>query len=295
MGDLEIYMDEAFLKRAFSHLGENSLRSVKMITNKLTGEPANYCFLEFPGAAEAQQALLKANGKHILGSQPIKMFKLNYAGYSRENASGPSHSLFVKDLTEEVDDLKLFNVFSQLYPSCQGAKVILDSNTGKSKGFGFVRFGDEHEHSRALTEMQHYRGLGSRPIRVAVATPKGWRGVTASQPMWPQQWPGYAGGWHQDAQQYDYSAAWAAWYAQGGGQQGMEGQYGEMQQTAEVTEAGSDDEALVDPEITVDVEKENKEFMERSEELYSALEASRWHPLDSYLATTNVSSAAATS
>lgn len=43
--------------------------------------------------------------------------------------------------------------------------------------------------------------------------------MTGSQPMWPQQWPGYAGGWHQDAQQYDYSAAWAAWYAQGGGQQ----------------------------------------------------------------------------
>lgn len=52
--------------------------------------------------------------------------------------------------------------------------MILDSNTGKSKGFGFVRFGDEHEHARALTEMQHYRGLGSRPIRVAVATPKGF-------------------------------------------------------------------------------------------------------------------------
>ncbi|KDO38218.1 hypothetical protein CISIN_1g038175mg, partial [Citrus sinensis] len=33
------------------------------------------------------------------------------------------------------------------------AKVTIDSNTGHTKGYGFVRFGDENERSRAMIEM----------------------------------------------------------------------------------------------------------------------------------------------
>ena len=42
----------------------------------------------------------------------------------------------------------------------------------KSKGFGFVRFSDEHEQQRALIEMQHMTGLGRRPIKVSLASIK---------------------------------------------------------------------------------------------------------------------------
>lgn len=40
------------------------------------------------------------------------------------------------------------------------------------RGYGFVRFGDENEHTRALNEMQGATGCGGRPIRVSLATPK---------------------------------------------------------------------------------------------------------------------------
>lgn len=49
--------------------------------------------------------------------------------------------------------------------------VVLDSS-GKSRGFGFVRFAEESDQVKALIEMQNYKGLGSKPIRVAVANPK---------------------------------------------------------------------------------------------------------------------------
>ena len=42
-----------------------------------------------------------------------------------------------------------------------------------NSGYGFVRFSDENEMKRALVEMQGASGLGSKPIRVSVATPKG--------------------------------------------------------------------------------------------------------------------------
>lgn len=41
--------------------------------------------------------------------------------------------------------------------------------TGRSKGFGFCRFGDESERDRAIVEMAgHY--INNRPIRVSTAT-----------------------------------------------------------------------------------------------------------------------------
>jgi RNA recognition motif-containing protein len=49
---------------------------------------------------------------------------------------------------------------------------VTDPITGLSKGYGFVRFGDESEQQRSMVEMQGLF-LGSRPIRVAAASAKG--------------------------------------------------------------------------------------------------------------------------
>ncbi|GAY63060.1 hypothetical protein CUMW_222580, partial [Citrus unshiu] len=48
----------------------------------------------------------------------------------------------VSDVTDSI----LQETFSR-------AKFIIDSNTGHTKGYGFVRFGDENERSRAMIEM----------------------------------------------------------------------------------------------------------------------------------------------
>ncbi|KAK9177730.1 hypothetical protein WN943_026919 [Citrus x changshan-huyou] len=73
----------------------------------------------------------------------------------------------VSDVTDSI----LQETFSSEYPSIKGAKVIIDSNTGCTKGYGFVRFGDENERSRAMIEMNGVY-CSSRPMRIDVATPK---------------------------------------------------------------------------------------------------------------------------
>ena len=50
-------------------------------------------------------------------------------------------------------------------------QVITDPVTGRSKGYGFVRFGSEPERDRALGEMAGHL-ISNRPIRVSVATAK---------------------------------------------------------------------------------------------------------------------------
>ncbi|KAL5971261.1 tRNA selenocysteine 1-associated protein 1 [Taenia solium] len=166
MGDLEPFMDETFIRQAFEFHDEKVV-SVKIIRNKATGQTLGYGFVEFLDGIAARDAMLKLNGKPIPGI-PTRRFKLNHASYGKDSSAG-EFSLFVGELTEDVDDLILFNAFKK-YPSCRSAKVVM--NNGKSRGYGFVRFASEADQDRALIEMQNYSGLGYKPIRVSLAIPK---------------------------------------------------------------------------------------------------------------------------
>ncbi|XP_017525251.2 tRNA selenocysteine 1-associated protein 1 isoform X3 [Manis javanica] len=128
---LEPYMDENFISRAFATMGE-TVMSVKIIRNRLTGIPAGYCFVEFADLATAEKCLHKINGKPLPGATPAKRFKLNYATYGKQPDNSPEYSLFVGDLTPDVDDGMLYEFFVKVYPSCRGGKVVLDQ-TGVSK------------------------------------------------------------------------------------------------------------------------------------------------------------------
>lgn len=118
-------MDEAFLKQAFAVMGETCL-STKIITNKLTGLPVGYGFLDFIDEAAALRVLHKCDGKPIPGSNPIKKFKLNHACHSKDIAQQQSeYSAFVGNLTTEVDDLGLYTAFHSRFPSVKAAKGLV--------------------------------------------------------------------------------------------------------------------------------------------------------------------------
>lgn len=78
-------------------------------------------------------------------------------------------SVFVGDLAFEVDDATLEHTFRTYYPSTRHAKVMLDPTTGRSRGFGFVRFSNEAERDRAITEMNGVY-IGTKQVRVSIAT-----------------------------------------------------------------------------------------------------------------------------
>ena len=64
--------------------------------------------------------------------------------------------------------------YSCAWHPCSGLfflQVITDPLTGRSKGYGFVRFGSEAERDRALGEMMGHL-ISNRPIRVSIATAK---------------------------------------------------------------------------------------------------------------------------
>ncbi|KAF5444035.1 hypothetical protein F2P56_036542, partial [Juglans regia] len=170
IGDLHHWMDEAYVHNCFGHTGE--VISVKVIRNKQTGQSEGYGFVEFYSHATAEKFLQTYNGAMMPNTE--QPFRLNWATFGagdKRSDAGSELSLFVGDLAADVTDAMLQETFATRYPSVKGAKVVIDSNTGRSKGYGFVRFGDENERSRAITEMNGMY-CSSRPMRLGVATPK---------------------------------------------------------------------------------------------------------------------------
>lgn len=60
--------------------------------------------------------------------------------------------LYIGNLPWSVDDNKLAELFSK-YPSVVSAVVILDKETRRSRGFGFVELSNDEEALKAVEEM----------------------------------------------------------------------------------------------------------------------------------------------
>ncbi|WFC99072.1 E3 ubiquitin-protein ligase pub1 [Malassezia yamatoensis] len=78
------------------------------------------------------------------------------------------YTVFVGDLAPEVKDATLVQAFC-IFPSLFDARVIWDTYSNCSKGYGFVRFEEESDAFASITTMQG-QWLGSRPIRLNWAT-----------------------------------------------------------------------------------------------------------------------------
>ncbi|KAK7264490.1 hypothetical protein RJT34_32099 [Clitoria ternatea] len=170
IGDLQYWMDENYLYSCFVHTGEVS--SVKVIRNKQTSQSEGYGFIEFSSRSGAERVLQTFNGTIMPNGG--QNFRLNWATFSageRRNDDTPDYTIFVGDLAADVTDYHLQETFRARYNSVKGAKVVIDRLTGRTKGYGFVRFADESEQVRAMTEMQGVL-CSTRPMRIGPASNK---------------------------------------------------------------------------------------------------------------------------
>ena len=82
-------------------------------------------------------------------------------------------NLFVAGLDYSVTDDQMQELFSQ-FGTVASAKVIMDHDTGRSKGFGFVEMGSNEEAMAAITALNETEFQG-RTLMVKEARPKGDR------------------------------------------------------------------------------------------------------------------------
>ena len=78
--------------------------------------------------------------------------------------------LYVVNLPYETTNADLEQMFAA-YGTVQSAQVIMDRDTGRSKGFGFVEMGSDQEAQAAITGLNG-KDVGGRTLTVNEARPK---------------------------------------------------------------------------------------------------------------------------
>ncbi|RAL63213.1 hypothetical protein DID88_004291 [Monilinia fructigena] len=216
MGELEPWIDENFIRSVWFGMGEQV--NVKMIRDKFSGN-AGYCFIDFASPAAAAKAL-SLNGSMIPNtSRPLSLI---------------GHQVVVLPIvvtTVAQSSLSLLAILAQRSTT----KIMTDPISGMSRGYGFVRFAEEGDQQRALTDMQGVF-CGNRPMRISTATPKNKSGGAGTSRY------ANAGRWH-------FLVLWEvpqALYGMGGGPP-MAGYYGAPQPMNQFTDPNNTTVLLVGP------------------------------------------------
>ena len=81
-----------------------------------------------------------------------------------------SQNLFIGSLAYATTDDSLSDFFASV-GTVKSAKVIMDRDSNRSKGFGFVEFEDEANNQKAVDELNG-KDLDGRPITVSLARPR---------------------------------------------------------------------------------------------------------------------------
>jgi RNA recognition motif-containing protein len=82
--------------------------------------------------------------------------------------------LYVGNLSYDTTDNALEQMFAA-HGTVQSAQIIMDRDTGRSKGFGFVEMGSDQEAQAAITALNG-KEVGGRSLTVNEAKPREERG-----------------------------------------------------------------------------------------------------------------------
>jgi hypothetical protein len=131
------------------------------------------------------------------------------------------NKLYVGNLAYSVRDESLQESFSQ-FGTVTSAKVMMDRETGRSKGFGFVEMGSDAEAQAAINGMNG-QPLEGRPLVVNEARPREERpGGFSGAPRSPYGGGGRSGGGGGGG----YGGGGGGYGGGGGGRSGGGGGYG---------------------------------------------------------------------
>lgn len=153
-------VDEKILREEFEKHG--NVLSSKIVTSNRDTKVKNKAYVHFHREIDAQLAITALHNTEFHGSKiTVDIFV-------------PSHlrmtNVYVKNLDNDIDSTQLGLIFAP-YGHIKSAKVMIDSKTGSSKGFGFVNFGKHEEACIAISNING-RVICSKPLYVCFAEKK---------------------------------------------------------------------------------------------------------------------------
>ncbi|CAG2160862.1 unnamed protein product [Oppiella nova] len=174
--------DDQKLHQLFEKFGK--IMSAKVMTDEKTGKSRCFGFVSFESSESAENCVQELNGKHEMSngkhlyvnraqkkSERMEELKRRFEELRQKRINRyKGINLYVKNLEESMDDKRLSDEFSA-FGRISSAKVMCDSRTGRSVGFGFVCFSVPEEAQKAINEMNN-RIIGTKPLYVAFAQNK---------------------------------------------------------------------------------------------------------------------------
>ncbi len=135
-------------------------------------------------------------------------------------------NLFVAGLPYDVDDAELEEIFEKFGP-VKSAKIAIDRETGKSRGFGFVSMENEEDGKQAIELLNDiHLGKSKKPLVVKAAEDRGSGGGGGYQGGGSRGGGGsYGGGSRSGGGGYGGGSRGGGGGYQGGGSRGGGGGY----------------------------------------------------------------------
>ncbi|XP_028849552.1 RNA-binding protein 39b [Denticeps clupeoides] len=159
------------LEDFFSAVGK--VRDVRMISDRNSRRSKGIAYVEFLEASSVPLAI-GLTGQRLLGvpiivqaSQAEKNRAAAMANNLQKGSSGPMR-LYVGSLHFNITEDMLRGIFEP-FGRIESIQLMMDSETGRSKGYGFISFADAECAKKALEQLNGFE-LAGRPMKVGHVT-----------------------------------------------------------------------------------------------------------------------------
>ncbi|XP_040890105.1 RNA-binding protein 39-like isoform X1 [Toxotes jaculatrix] len=159
------------LEEFFSAVGK--VRDVRMISDRNSRRSKGIAYIEFVEANSVPLAI-GLTGQRLLGvpiivqaSQAEKNRAAAAANNLQRGTSGPMR-LYVGSLHFNITEEMLRGIFEP-FGRIESIQLMMDSETGRSKGYGFITFADAECAKKALEQLNGFE-LAGRPMKVGHVT-----------------------------------------------------------------------------------------------------------------------------
>ncbi|KAM4613677.1 RNA-binding protein 39a isoform 4-T4 [Polymixia lowei] len=159
------------LEDFFSAVGK--VRDVRMISDRNSRRSKGIAYIEFVEANSVPLAI-GLSGQRLLGvpiivqaSQAEKNRAAAMANNLQKGSAGPMR-LYVGSLHFNITEEMLRGIFEP-FGRIESIQLMMDSETGRSKGYGFITFADAECAKKALEQLNGFE-LAGRPMKVGHVT-----------------------------------------------------------------------------------------------------------------------------
>jgi len=171
--NLDKSIDNKVMYDTFSPFG--NILSCKVAQDE-DGNSRGCGFVHFESEESAINAINKVNGMLLNGKKVYVGHFISRKDRDQAIDEKPKEftNVYIKNLTEEMDDDEKLKKYFEQYGSVISARVMMDEN-GKSRGFGFVNFEKPEEAEKAVEDLNGKELVKGKPLFVGRAQKKAER------------------------------------------------------------------------------------------------------------------------